>query len=257
MVMGQMSEAAAEEIGADALLARVGAYYHDIGKTKKAEYFVENQSGKENKHDKLAPSMSALIILSHVKDGVVLAREHRLPPALIDFIPQHHGTSLIEYFYDKALKEAEEGEGVDENSFRYHGPKPQTREAGILMLADGVEAAARTLADPTPPKIQGLVQKIINKVFVSGELDECELTLKDLHYIAKAFSRILTGIHHRRVEYSEPAEKRASENSDKAEGSKNAGRNSSEGGDSKKAKGDASDEKSGADSREALKRLGM
>ena len=207
MVMGQMAEAAAESIGANPLLTRVGAYYHDIGKIKKPGYFVENQADRENRHDKLTPSMSALIIRTHVKDGIEMARQQRLPEPLIDFIPQHHGTSLIEFFYDKAVKEAEEGEVVDESHYRYPGPKPQTKETGILMLADGVEASSRTLHDPTPARIQGLVQKIINRVFTSGQLDECELTLKDLHHIAKSFTRVLTGIYHRRIEYSEPAEK--------------------------------------------------
>lgn len=209
MMMAQLGEAAADAIGAHGLLTRVGAYYHDVGKTKKPLYFVENQKGGENRHDRLAPSMSALIIKSHVKDGIEMAEEHRLPQALIDFIPQHHGTALIEYFYVKALKEAEDGgELVDESHYRYAGPKPQTKEAGILMLADAVEAASRTLSDPSPAKIQGLVQKIINKVFVSGELGQSNLTLRDLHLIAKAFTRVLTGVYHRRVEYSEPAEKK-------------------------------------------------
>jgi membrane-associated HD superfamily phosphohydrolase len=151
--------------------------------------------------------MSALIIRAHVKDGVEMAREHRLPERLIDFIPQHHGTALISFFYDKAVREAEEGEEVDESHYRYPGPRPQTKEAGILMLADGVEAASRALADPAPAKIQGLVQKMINKVFASGQLDESELTLKDLHLIAKSFTRVLTGIFHRRVEYPETTAK--------------------------------------------------
>lgn len=207
MVMGQIAEAAAEAVGANALLARVGAYYHDIGKIKKPAYFVENQTDRDNRHDKLTPSMSALIIKSHVKDGIELALEHSLPRLLVDFIPQHHGNSLIEYFYEKAMREAEPNEIVDQAHYRYPGPRPQTKVAGILMLADSVEAASRTLSDPSPAKIQGLVQKIINKVFASGELDECDLTLQDLHLIAKSFTRVLTGIYHRRVEYSEPAEK--------------------------------------------------
>jgi cyclic-di-AMP phosphodiesterase PgpH len=207
MVIGQMGEAAAKAIGANSLLTRVGAYFHDIGKAKKPAYFVENQAGEENRHDKLIPSMSALIVRTHVKDGVEMAMEHRLPQAIIDFIPQHHGTALMEFFYEKALREAKEEESVSENNFRYPGPKPQTKEAGILMLADAVEASSRTLTDPTPAKIKGLVQKQINRVFASGELNECELTLKDLHAIAKSFTKVLSGIYHRRVEYSEPAEK--------------------------------------------------
>jgi len=209
MVMGQMGEAASEAIGANSLLSRVGAYYHDIGKMKNPTYFIENQGGKENKHEKLAPSMSALIIKAHVKHGVELATQHKLPRQLVDFIREHHGTSLIEYFFDKAGKEAEGDDDilVEEANYRYSGPKPQTKESGILMLADAVEASSRTLSDPTPAKIQGLVQKIINKIFSKGELDESELTLKELHLIAKEFTRVLQGIHHRRVEYSEPADK--------------------------------------------------
>lgn len=208
MVMGMMAEQAADSVGANPIIARVGAYFHDIGKVKKPLYFVENQSQGENRHDKLSPSMSALIIRSHVKDGLELGRQHRLPQIILDIIPQHHGTSLIEYFYDKAAKEAEETNvEPDSNLYIYPGPRPQTKEAGILMLADGIEAASRTLTESNPDRIQGLVQKMINKVFRSGELDECELTLKELHLIAKCFTRVLTGIYHQRVAYAEPAEK--------------------------------------------------
>ncbi|NMC64419.1 MAG: HDIG domain-containing protein [SAR324 cluster bacterium] len=208
MVMGMMAEQAADAVGANPTIARVGAYFHDIGKIKKPIYFVENQSHGENRHDKLSPSMSALIIRSHVKDGLELGKQHRLPQVILDVIPQHHGTSLIEYFHDKAVKDSE-AEGVlpDKNLYSYPGPRPQTKEAGILMLADGIEAAARTLSEPNPDRIQGLVQKMINKVFRSGELDECELTLKELHLIAKCFTRVLTGIYHQRIAYAEPAEK--------------------------------------------------
>lgn len=214
MVMGMMVEAAANAVGANPVVARVGAYFHDIGKMTKPLYFVENQFGEENRHDKLSPSMSALIIRSHVKEGIELGREHKLPRVIIDMIPQHHGTSVIEFFYEKALSEAEEsGQEVDKNLYTYPGPKPQTKEAGILMLADSIEAAARTLNEPTFDRLQGLVQKLINKVFASGELDECELTLKDLHEIAKCFTRVLNGIYHQRIAYAEPAEK-TSERSD-------------------------------------------
>ncbi len=206
MVVGQMSEAAAEAIGANPVLARVGAYYHDLGKARKPAYFVENQS-VDNRHDRLTPSMSALIIKSHVKEGMDMADEHHMPHAIMDFISQHHGTSLIEYFYEKALKEAQEDEIVEEGHFRYPGPRPQTKEIGVMMLADAVEATSRTLVDPVPAKLQGLVQKMINKVFASGQLDESSLTLKDLHLIAKTFTRVLSAIYHRRVEYSEPSEK--------------------------------------------------
>ncbi len=211
MVMGMMGEAAAESIGANPILTRVGAYFHDIGKMTKPLYFVENQTPGENRHDKLSPSMSALIIRSHVKEGIELANEHKVPQILVDMIPQHHGTARIEYFFEKARREAEERgedpESVDPSLYCYPGPKPQSREAGVLMLADGIEAAVRTLSEPTMDRIQGLVQKMLNKAFSSGELDECQLTLHDLHHIAKCFTRVLTGIYHQRIAYAEPAEK--------------------------------------------------
>jgi putative nucleotidyltransferase with HDIG domain len=213
MVLGMMVESAADAIGANPVVCRVGAYFHDVGKTTKPLYFVENQAPGDNRHDKLSPSMSALIIRAHVKDGIELARKHRLPHVIEDLIAQHHGTSTIEYFYDKARKEAEDSgvdpDTVDRSAFSYPGPKPQTREAGILMLGDGIEAAARTLQEPSFDRIQGMVQKMINKVFASGELNECDLTLRDLHSIAKCFTRVLSGIYHQRIAYSEPAEKGA------------------------------------------------
>ena len=211
MVMGMMAESAAESVGANSIVARVGAYFHDVGKTKKPLYFVENQSGNDNRHDKLSPSMSALIIRAHVKDGLEMAKKHHLPLVIQEMIPQHHGTSLIEYFYEKAIKEAKEHnldpETVDKSLYTYPGPRPQTKEGGILMLADSIEAAARTLSDPTADRIQGMVQKLINKIFASGQLNECQLTLQELHRIAKSFTRVLTGIYHQRIAYAEPAEK--------------------------------------------------
>lgn len=221
MVMGMMVESAADAIGANPVVCRVGAYFHDVGKTTKPLYFVENQAPGDNRHDRLSPSMSALIIRSHVKDGVDLARKHRLPRVIEDLIAQHHGNSKIEYFYEKARKEAEDAgndpDTVDAALFSYPGPKPQTREAALLMLADGIEAAARTLTEPSFDRIQGMVQKMINKVFASGELNECELTLRDLHVIAKCFTRTLTGIYHQRIAYSEPAEKITLSASDEGE----------------------------------------
>jgi putative nucleotidyltransferase with HDIG domain len=211
MVIGMMVESAAAAIGANPVVCRVGAYFHDIGKSKKPLYFVENQSPGENRHDKLSPSMSALIIRAHVKDGIDLAGRYKLPKIIEDMIPQHHGTSIIDYFYDKARKEAEDAgndpDAVDRSLYQYPGPRPQTKEAGLLMLADGIEAATRTLSDPSQDRIQGLVQKMLNKVFASGELNECELTLRDLHLIAKCFTRVLSGIYHQRIAYAEPAEK--------------------------------------------------
>ena len=205
VLVGNLAEGAAEAISANPLLARVAAYYHDIGKISKPLYFIENVKGGENRHDRLAPSMSALILIAHVKEGVELARQHRLGQTLIDIICQAHGTSLITFFYQKARSQAGPDAQVDEQEYRYPGPKPQTREAGLVMLADCVEAASRTLADPTPARIQGLVQKIINNIFTDGQLDECELTLKNLHEIARSFNRILSGIYHQRIEYPEPA----------------------------------------------------
>jgi hypothetical protein len=242
LVVGQMVEAAAETIGANPMLAKAAAYYHDVGKIKKPAYFVENQLAGENKHEKLAPSMSSLILISHVKDGVDLARKHKLGEAIADIIRQHHGTSFISYFYHKAKTQAAKPEKVNIEDYRYPGPRPQTKEAGLVLLADQVEAAAKTLTDPTPARIQGLVQKIINNVFADGQLDECELTLKDLHHIAKTFHKILGGIFHQRIQYPRPAEKkRVNEDLDKQPPKKN-GHKSGE-----------NQEKS----REDLKRLGL
>jgi cyclic-di-AMP phosphodiesterase PgpH len=204
MVVGTMVEAAASEIGANPLLAKVCGYYHDIGKIKKPLYFIENQEDGINRHDKLAPSMSSLILISHVKDGMEMGRENKLGQPIIDTIEQHHGTSLIRYFYEKAKKQKGE-HAVKIDDYRYPGPRPQTREAGLVMLADVLEAASRTLENPTPARIQRQVQELINKIFSDGQLDNCELTLKDLHNIARSFNKILTGIHHHRIEYPESA----------------------------------------------------
>lgn len=208
VVVGNLAEAAAESIGANPLLARVAAYYHDIGKMAKPLYFIENMSGGENRHDKLSPHMSALILISHVKEGEALAREKHLGQPIIDIIRQHQGTTLIKFFYEKAKALAEaNGQQVDPQEFRYPGPKPQTREAGLVMLADAIEAASRTLVNPTADRIQGMVQKLINRIFSDGQLDECELTLKNLHEIAKSFNRILGAIFHHRIDYPEPVHK--------------------------------------------------
>ena len=203
LIVSSLVEAAAKQIGADHLLARVAALYHDIGKVGKPAYFVENQMGGPNRHQKLAPSMSALILISHVKEGVELARRHRLGRAITDIMAQHHGTRLIHFFYNKACEDRRRAgrSEPDPEAFRYPGPRPQSREAALVMLADTVEAACRSLDNPTPARIQGLVQSQINRIFAEGQLDECELTLKDLHEIAKSFNTILTGIFHQRVEY--------------------------------------------------------
>jgi putative nucleotidyltransferase with HDIG domain len=257
MVIGMMVETAAEAVGANSIVARVGAYFHDIGKSKKPLYFVENQGGEDNRHDKLSPSMSALIIRSHVKDGIELARKHKLPKVIEDMIPEHHGTGFIEYFYDKAVKEAVEGQEVDQSLYTYPGPKPQTKEAGILMLADGIEAASRTIIDPTLDRIQGLVQKMINKVFASGELEECELTLKDLHLIARCFTRVLNGIYHQRVAYAEPAEKVNKEEDQSSSGAGAASEEVAGGSASKKSKVSGEERTSKEPAKEDLKRLGL
>jgi hypothetical protein len=206
VVVGSLVEAAADAVGANPLLAKASGYYHDIGKVKKPLYFIENQLGGDNKHDKLAPSMSSLILIAHVKDGVEIARNHKLGRPIIDIIQQHHGTSLITYFYEKA-KQLKGEDAVKVENFRHPGPRPQTKEAGLVLLADALEAASRALENPTPARIQGLVQKIINKLFLDGQLDECELTLRDLHEIARSFNKILTGIHHHRIEYPDGSAK--------------------------------------------------
>jgi len=202
VVVGSLVEAAAATIGANPLLAKASGYYHDIGKIKKPLYFIENQARGENKHDKLAPSMSSLILIAHVKDGVEIAKNGKLGRGIIDIIQQHHGTSLITYFFEKAKQQKGE-DSVKMEHFRYPGARPQTKEAGLVLLADAVEASSRALENPTPARIQGLLQKTINKIFLDGQLDECELTLKDLHEIARSFNKILTGIHHHRIEYPE------------------------------------------------------
>jgi hypothetical protein len=200
VILGSMVEAAAAEIGANSLLAKVTGYYHDIGKIRKPQYFIENQRDGKNKHDKLAPSLSSLILISHIKEGVEIAREHKLGPLIIDGIRQHHGTSLIRYFYEKA-RQLKGGDQVKEEDFRYPGPKPRTRETALVMLADVVEAASRTLENPTPARIKGMVQGLFNRILSDGQLEECDLTLKDLNKIAANFNTILNGIHHHRIEY--------------------------------------------------------
>lgn len=202
VMVGTLAEAAAEAVGANGLLCRVGAYYHDIGKARHPTYFIENQPDAADRHERLAPSLSRTVVMSHVKEGIELARTFGLPEVLVDLIPQHHGTRLVSFFFQRAKEAADpEIQAVKEEDYRYPGPKPQTREAAILMLADTVEAATRTLNDPTPARIRGVVQKVINSIFVDGQLDECDLTLRDLHIIANSFVRILTGIFHHRVEY--------------------------------------------------------
>ncbi len=202
LVVGNLAEAACEGIGANSLLARVSSYFHDIGKIEKASYFSENQSAGDSTHDKLSPTMSSLIITNHVKNGIELAQRYKLNKRIIDIIGQHHGTGLVFYFFKRALEKVAD-EKIGEQSFRYPGSKPQTKEAACVLLADSVEAASRSLDDPTPSRIKGLVRKVINNKFIDGQLDECDLTLKDLERIAGVFTHILTGIFHTRVEYPE------------------------------------------------------
>lgn len=211
-MVGILGEAAAEAIGANALLVRVGAYYHDIGKMKKPQYFIENARAGENKHDKLSPHMSSLIIAAHVKDGVEMAEKAKIPKSIIDIIPEHHGTRLIGYFFEKAKEIGDSSlEKIDSKDFVYPGPKPQTREAAILMLSDAVEAAVRALKEKSTTRISQTVQRVINDIFTEHQLDECELTLKDLNNIARAFMRILLGIYHARIEYPKDSEFEKSE----------------------------------------------
>lgn len=200
VLVGNLAETAAEEIKADSVLVRVGALYHDIGKLKRPYFFIENQFAKDNPHDKIAPTLSSLILISHVKDGLELAREHKLPESIQDIIAQHHGNSLVSYFYHKAL---EENPNVPEEAFRYDGQRPQSKEAALVLLADNVEAAVRSQKENTPGKIEGLVRKIIKEKLDEGLLDQCELTFRDLDKISTAFVKVLSGIFHTRIEYPE------------------------------------------------------
>ncbi len=199
-VTSQLAEQAARAIGANPLLTRVGTLFHDIGKLGKPDYYVENQRGGPNKHDELSPSMSALIVAAHVKEGMELGRRWRLPQAVIDFIPEHHGTCVMEYFYHKALQD-EQNETVKVDDFRYPGPRPRSRETAILMLADGVEAAARSLVKPTPARIRDVIKQVVDKRLLNGELDDSPHTMSDLGKIRETFVSLLTAIHHRRISY--------------------------------------------------------
>jgi hypothetical protein len=204
IVVGNLAEAGARYIDGDPVLARVGAYYHDMGKLKKPEYFIENQIGMKNPHDLLKPQMSALIIISHVKDGIEMAKKMKLPRKIIEVIEQHHGTTMIEMFYKKA---SEESKDANQDSFRYPGPRPKTKETALVMLADSVEAAARGERSITASKLQKIVKGNIEKKFNDGQLDDCPITRYDLEQIKAAFMPILTGVFHPRVDY-EGANKR-------------------------------------------------
>jgi putative nucleotidyltransferase with HDIG domain len=214
MTVATLAEPCAEAIGANPLLVRVGSYFHDIGKMLKPQYFIENQSG-ENRHDSLEPALSTLIIIGHVKDGVALAEQYRLPRPIIDFIQQHHGTTLVEYFYREALR-LHESQGLStvrsdgqphplESSFRYPGPKPQSRENGIVMLADAVESSSRALSTPTPASLRKLVHDLLMKRLLDGQFEESGLTLTELHVIEETLCKGLIALYHSRIKYPEPA----------------------------------------------------
>ena len=201
--MADMSEAAAGVIGANGLLCRVGAMYHDIGKINKPQYFVENQGGGPNRHNRLSPAMSLLIIVGHVKDGIEMAREYGLPKVLRHFIESHHGTTLVEYFYH-AAKQRQQGEGKEapaEFEFRYPGPKPTSREAAIIMLCDGVESAVRSIADPHPARIEQLVHQMATKRLMDGQFDEANITLQDLHKVEESVTKTVCALYHGRIAY--------------------------------------------------------
>lgn len=205
VVLGSMVEAAAESIGANSLLAKVGAYYHDIGKLTKPLYFIENQRDGENRHEKLSPRMSARVITAHIKDGCDLAVQAGLNQDVLNIIREHHGTSLVTYFYEKARKDKDPSiRALPESDFRYPGPKPQSRESGLVLLGDVMEASSRTLTNPTPARIRNFVQERIERVVADGQLDSCALTLMDLNLIAESFTRILTGMFHHRIDYPAP-----------------------------------------------------
>jgi cyclic-di-AMP phosphodiesterase PgpH len=202
VIVGSLAEVAADKVNANGLLARVSAYYHDIGKMSKPLYFIENQSPGNNPHDHLAPNLSAKILFSHVKNGARLGRDYNLGKTIVDIIEQHHGTTLVSYFFNKAKKQEDHHAcEVEESHFRYPGPKPKTREAGIVMLADACEAATRSIADPTPAKIQAMVHSIITKRFLEEQFSDCDLTLRDMQIIEENFTRTLVSLYHHRIEY--------------------------------------------------------
>lgn len=203
VVVGNLAESAVNAVGGDGLLVRTGAFYHDIGKLKRPFFFKENQYMMENPHDKLAPSLSALIITGHVKEGLEIAAKHKLPVQLKAFIEEHHGTTLAAYFFHKAKSASHEPDKVDEHMYRYNGPIPQTRETAILMLADSVEAAVRSMENPTRDRIEQMVQKIIQGKVDDGQLEDSQLTLRELKEVRKTFTRILAGILHERIQYPE------------------------------------------------------
>ena len=212
MVVGSLTERAAEATGANSLLARVSAYYHDIGKLAKAEYYAENEpAAGRSRHEQLTPSMSALVVRSHITEGLEMARRERLPRAVQNAIPEHHGTMVMAFFYDKALQL---DPTVRREDYCYPGPRPRSKETAILMLADGVEGASRALQEPTPSRIRGLVTRIVDQRVQDGQLDECGLTLADVARIREAFIPVLTAIFHVRAPYPEAPRRRARADAD-------------------------------------------
>jgi putative nucleotidyltransferase with HDIG domain len=201
-MVGTLAESAAEAVGANPLLVRVAAYYHDIGKMLKPEYFAENQIHGVNKHDSLSPNMSCLILASHVKDGLEMAKEAGLTETIRDMIPQHHGTRLMTYFYQRA-KDSVDGKNyeISDANFRYPGPKPQSKEAAILMMSDSVEAASRTLKDPSPSQITGMIDRLVDSMFTDNQFDECDITVREIRLAKETFNKLLSGIFHRRIDY--------------------------------------------------------
>ena len=216
ILVGNLAEAAAQALNANSLLARVGSYYHDVGKIEKAEYFVENQIGNQNAHAKLTPRMSALILGNHVKKGLDFADQYKVPLAVKDIVVQHQGTQVMSFFYEKA-KAKDGSEEVNENDYRYPGPKPQSKEAAIVMLADAVEAASRAMKEPNHSRLKGLIEELVDERFQAGELDESPLTLRDLERIKASFLTILAGTFHARVEYPEKEDQKKPENGQKTD----------------------------------------
>jgi len=206
LIVGSLAEAAAREIGANDLLARVSTYYHDIGKLNKPQYFVENEGFTTSKHQNLSPAMSSLIITAHTKDGLELGKEYKLPRKILSIIREHHGSTLVEYFYHQAKEQNQENHQVEESAFRYPGPLPRTKEAALVMLADAVESASRTMKDPSPAHLEHLVHDLIIKRLLDGQLDDCDLTFRELHEAEISFIKVLAGIYHGRIKYPQQEE---------------------------------------------------
>ena len=205
MLVANLAEMASEEVGANSVIVRIGSYYHDVGKTERPYFFGENQMGGENPHTHMMPNLSAKIIISHVKDGISLAKKYNIPKVIQDIIAEHHGTTLVKYFYYTMKNNSENPDDIKEEDFRYPGPVPSSKEAGIIMLADSVEAAVRSIKQPNEDKIKEMINNIINDKLSCGQLNNCNLTIKDIEKIKKCFLTALNGIYHHRIEY--PKEK--------------------------------------------------